>query len=98
MIWHPAGHVAGEILRGKGLARVIVSAALRSVKPYPLGLAGFMTFAALLCGCTTLKEYVQNGFKVGPNYGRPPAPAAQNWIDAADPRVRTASDDLSQWW
>jgi NodT family efflux transporter outer membrane factor (OMF) lipoprotein len=23
---------------------------------------------------------------------------AQNWIDAADPRVRTESDDLSKWW
>jgi NodT family efflux transporter outer membrane factor (OMF) lipoprotein len=76
----------------------MVRAALGGVKPYPLWLAGFMTFAALLCGCTTLKEYVQNGFKVGPNYGRPPAPLAQNWIDVADPRVRTASDDLSQWW
>jgi NodT family efflux transporter outer membrane factor (OMF) lipoprotein len=76
----------------------MVRAALGGVKPYPFWLAGLMTFAALLCGCTTLKEYVQNGFKVGPNYGRPPAPLAQNWIDVADPRVRTASDDLSQWW
>jgi NodT family efflux transporter outer membrane factor (OMF) lipoprotein len=58
----------------------------------------FLSSAFLLCGCTTLKEYVQNGFKVGPNYGRPPAPVAQNWIDAADPRVRTESDDLSKWW
>src|SRR5438132_985211 len=95
---HPAGYVDGEIRRGKSLARAIVCAALRGVKPYPLCLAGLMTFAALLCGCTTLKEYVQNGFKVGPNYGRPPAPVAQNWIDAADPRVRTESDDLSKWW
>jgi NodT family efflux transporter outer membrane factor (OMF) lipoprotein len=43
-------------------------------------------------------EYVHNGFKVGPNYRRPPAPVAPNWIDAADPRVRTESDDLSKWW
>jgi len=98
MIWHPAGYVAGEIRRGKSLVRAMVCAALRGVKPYPLWLAGLMTFAALLCGCTTLTEYVHNGFKVGPNYGRPPAPVAQNWIDVADPRVRTASDDLSQWW
>src|SRR5438445_8583197 len=98
MIRRPAGYVAGEIGRGKNLARATVCAALRGVKPYPLGLAGLMTFAALLCGCTTLKEYVQNGFKVGPNYGRPPAPVAQNWIDAADPRVRTESADLSTWW
>ena len=42
--------------------------------------------------------YIHNGFKVGPNYGRPPAPVAQDWIDAADPRVRKDSDDLSRWW
>src|SRR5947208_10631045 len=39
------------------------------------------------CGCTPLQEYIRNGFKVGPNYGQPPAPVAQNWIDAADARA-----------
>ena len=43
-------------------------------------------------------EYVQNGFKVGPNYRKPPAAVASNWIDASDKRVRTESDDLSKWW
>src|SRR5947209_6639023 len=51
-----------------------------------------------LCGCTPLGEYIRNGFKVGPNYGKPPAPVAAEWIDAADKRVRKDSDDLSQWW
>jgi NodT family efflux transporter outer membrane factor (OMF) lipoprotein len=50
------------------------------------------------CGCTSLHEYVHNGFKVGPNYGKPPAPVAREWIDAADVRVRTESDDLTKWW
>ncbi len=49
-------------------------------------------------GCTSLQDYVHNGFKVGPNYGRPPAPVAQQWIDANDQRLRTETDDLSQWW
>src|SRR5258708_899525 len=80
---------------GKSLPRAIVCAALRLVTPYPLYLAGLMTLAAPLCGCTPLKEYVHNGFKVGPNYSPPPAPVAQNWIDSADPRVRNESDDLS---
>jgi hypothetical protein len=71
---------------------------MRLVKQYSLYVAGLITLAGGLSGCTTLQEYVQNGFKVGPNYGRPPAPVAQNWIDAADKRVRTESDDLSQWW
>src|SRR6266851_399446 len=74
------------------------AATLQLVKPYLRHLAGLLTLAASLCGCTPLNEYVHNGFKVGPNYCRPPAPVAQNWIDAADPRVRTESDDLSKWW
>ena len=52
----------------------------------------------LLSGCTHFKEYIHNGFKVGPNYRRPPAPVAEHWIDTTDPRVRKESDDLSRWW
>jgi NodT family efflux transporter outer membrane factor (OMF) lipoprotein len=51
-----------------------------------------------LGGCTGLHEYVHNGFKVGPNYCPPEAPVAEHWIDESDVRVRTESDDLSQWW
>jgi NodT family efflux transporter outer membrane factor (OMF) lipoprotein len=57
-----------------------------------------LTFAGGLCGCTSLSEYIQNGFKVGPNYRRPPAPVAENWIDASDKRVRSQADDISKWW
>src|SRR3984957_15655491 len=54
---------------------------------------------AMCCsGCTSLTEYVHNGFKVGPNYRQPDAAVANNWIDASDNRVRTESDDLSKWW
>jgi NodT family efflux transporter outer membrane factor (OMF) lipoprotein len=61
-------------------------------------LAALGTLTLSLTGCTTLEEYVHNCFKVGPNYRRPPAPVAQDWIDAADVRLRKESDDLSQWW
>jgi len=54
--------------------------------------------ALALCGCTPLSEYVHNGFKVGPNYKRPPAPVAQHWIDAGDVRVRSEEADDSHWW
>ncbi len=54
--------------------------------------------AVCMTGCTSLSEYIHNGFKVGPNYGTPPASVAPKWIDAADVRVRSDSDDLSQWW
>src|SRR6202045_3898124 len=65
-----------------------------------LGLQGnlFIALAMCCCGCTPLTEYVQNGFKVGPNYRKPDAAVASNWIDASDKRVRTDSDDLSEWW
>ena len=58
----------------------------------------FVMLAALVCGCTGPVEYIRNGFKVGPNYGRPPAPVANQWIDANDVRVRSETDDLSKWW
>src|SRR5262245_52457989 len=41
-------------------------------------------------GCASLEEFVHNGFKVGPNYERPPAPLAATWIDSANPGVSTA--------
>jgi NodT family efflux transporter outer membrane factor (OMF) lipoprotein len=54
--------------------------------------------ALALCGCTSLQDYVHNGFKVGPNYKRPPAPVAEHWIDAADKRVRSEETDAARWW
>ena len=61
-------------------------------------LAIVFTAVVLTSGCTSWQEYVHNGFKVGPNYCKPPAPVAKDWIDADDQRVRTTSDDLSKWW
>ena len=49
-------------------------------------------------GCTSMREYLRNGFKVGPNYVPPPAPVAEDWIDATDKRVRSDEDDLAGWW
>jgi NodT family efflux transporter outer membrane factor (OMF) lipoprotein len=54
--------------------------------------------ALLSCGCTSFRDYIHNGFKVGPNYERPPAPVAKNWIDGDDIRKKTDADDLSAWW
>jgi NodT family efflux transporter outer membrane factor (OMF) lipoprotein len=54
--------------------------------------------ALAFCGCTTISEYIRNGFEVGPKYHKPPAPVAEDWIDGPDRRVRHESDDLSQWW
>ena len=57
-----------------------------------------LAVAAPLCGCTTITDYIHNGFQVGPNFSTPPAPVAPNWIDEANPNVRRTSEDLSKWW
>jgi NodT family efflux transporter outer membrane factor (OMF) lipoprotein len=49
-------------------------------------------------GCTGPIEYIRNGLKVGPNYHRPDAPTATQWIDASDARVRQEPTELVQWW
>src|ERR1022692_463731 len=63
-----------------------------------LVLCAMLALLIPLAGCTTPRDYFANGLKVGPNYGRPPAPVVKDWIDAADMRVRKESDDLSTWW
>jgi NodT family efflux transporter outer membrane factor (OMF) lipoprotein len=49
-------------------------------------------------GCTSVREYVSNGFKVGPNANVPEGCTAPRWIDDADVRVREDPVDLSRWW
>ncbi len=51
-----------------------------------------------LCGCTSFSDYVHHEFKVGPEYSGAKAAVAPQWIDAADPRVRSTPADLSRWW
>lgn len=49
-------------------------------------------------GCTGIREYVSNGFKVGPNYCPPAAPVADQWLDATDPTVESSRIDDAAWW
>ncbi len=64
----------------------------------PKWFAVFIALAISLSGCTSFRDYVHNGLKVGPNYHKPPALVAEHWIDAADQRVRSETDNLSIWW
>src|SRR5580765_4008012 len=58
---------------------------------------------AILClflsGCG-LGEWLRNGLKVGPNYKKPQAPIASNWIDyqRAEAEAATQPQELKQWW
>ena len=54
--------------------------------------------APLAAGCTTLDQWIHNGFKVGPNYQDPPAPLATEWIDSADARISHDPADDGAWW
>lgn len=65
--------------------------------------SGWIVLLAAACvvplsGCTSFRDYVHNGFKVGPNYCPPPAPVAQHWIDQADLRCERDPETLSRWW
>ena len=42
------------------------------------------------------RQWIRNGLKVGPNYGRPPAPVAPEWIQANDPSVQ--HHHMDDWW
>ena len=48
------------------------------------------------CIMTSPGQWLHNGLKVGPNYGRPPAPVAAEWIQANDPSVQNYH--LQDWW
>jgi NodT family efflux transporter outer membrane factor (OMF) lipoprotein len=52
----------------------------------------------LNAGCVTTSplDYLHNGFKIGPNYCRPPVPVADEWIEANDSRVQNRY--LEDWW
>jgi NodT family efflux transporter outer membrane factor (OMF) lipoprotein len=57
-----------------------------------------VTFLFILPGCTGLKSWFQNGFKVGPNYCSPAAATAPHWIDADDPHIKSLQTNGAQWW
>ena len=61
-----------------------------------LGLV-FITFGG--CAYTgNLRDYVHNGFKIGPEYFKPAAPVADQWIDSYDDRIRSEFPDDQAWW
>jgi len=64
---------------------------------------GSLFFAAALLlavctGCTNWREYFANGLKVGPNYCRPAAPVADQWLDAGDPALNNGLIHDGAWW
>lgn len=64
------------------------------------GLLVVVLAAQLATGCigTGPRQWIRNGFKVGPNYGRPPAPLAAEWIQAGDARIQGPPLRDGNWW
>src|SRR3954452_3649984 len=60
--------------------------------------AGVLVAAMFASGCVTTGPlaWVRNGFKVGPDYCKPPAPVAEGWIQSADPSVQNRQ--VEDWW
>ena len=56
----------------------------------------------VLCvtGCAEFRQWKDNGYKVGPNYFKPGAPVAAEWIDFNDPAVISESNAVNDaaWW
>jgi NodT family efflux transporter outer membrane factor (OMF) lipoprotein len=71
---------------------------LRPRLPRWVAPAGLTVAVLLNSGCITTgpRQWIRNGFKVGPNYCPPPAPVAQEWIHAQDPAVQNRH--LQDWW
>ncbi len=64
---------------------------------WPL-VALLLTGALFLSGCTSMRQWYHNGFKVGPNYAQPPAPVATGWIEDADSHVDSNRAMTCDWW
>jgi len=62
--------------------------------------AGLVGAALFNSGCSVTGplDWIKNGFKVGPNYCKPPAPVAKEWIEAKDSRTHGPPPRNNEWW
>ncbi len=57
----------------------------------------FAAAIILTAGCrTSFRQWVQNGFKVGPNYSPPQAKVSDRWIDASHPALNVQPAPIPQ--
>ncbi len=74
-----------SVLREQGMLRLLALSLLLVVNS---GCAGYWSF----------RDWVGNGFKVGPEYCKPAAPVAEDWIDSDDERVSSNPAQTADWW
>lgn len=97
----------GKWSRGKGQQSSSWHAGLRGPDAaigwlHARGLACCLAAVAIVVsGCAYtggVKEYIDNGFKVGPNYAKPVAPVATSWIDEYDDQIKSELPNYADWW
>lgn len=72
-----------------------------SRKSTGLSYLAIAAFAVASGGCAFVGDfhnYVNNGFKVGPQYLQPAAPVESDWIDAGNDKVSSDQPRLQDWW
>jgi NodT family efflux transporter outer membrane factor (OMF) lipoprotein len=78
--------------------RRIVAGNRRIVAGHRRVVVACLALSLLLSGCTSLRQWWHNGFKVGPNYCPPGAPVADEWLELGDPRVKREPAQDCLWW
>ena len=71
---------------------------LQSRMPRFLVLSVFLVATNGCAGYWSFRDWVGNGFKVGPEYCKPAAPVADNWIDSDDERISSGPAQTTDWW
>ncbi len=51
-----------------------------------------------MSGCSGMKYWWHNNQMVGPNYGRPVVPVANDWIDSQDESIIVQNGGIDDWW
>ena len=62
---------------------------------------GLCLGTAVLAGCAytgSVRNYVRNGLKVGPNYRKPIAAVEEDWIDEDDEQILDQQPRYNDWW
>jgi NodT family efflux transporter outer membrane factor (OMF) lipoprotein len=64
-----------------------------------LRVLALLALALTTTGCSTsFRQWLHNGFRVGPDYCQPEAPLAPEWIDQASPSLSSTPAEDYGWW
>ncbi|MCA9023206.1 MAG: TolC family protein, partial [Planctomycetaceae bacterium] len=64
----------------------------------PLTLLTISSILFITSGCSYFGNWLHNGFKVGPDYCKPEAPVADEWIDSYSTQIKEEYPNESAWW